>query len=187
MTRKIKAYLAGLACILALCYGSYLVGQWKSGNQGAVVLSTSHIEADQDHECKGPLKVYDKGKLEDRGVIPESVKDDSSKVVTATGTIKNESGTTHVSSVLDDNTGQSVIIKDRPAAEFMSAQEIGMGYTIGSLGSGFSGRYRYTAARLWGVYAEAQLEAWNWQSGDRLNTGHSIDGQATAFITYRFP
>lgn len=187
MNRTAKAYLSGIVVILALCYASYLVGQWKSNNHGAVVLTTSHAEADQEYNCKEPLKVYDKGRLKHDDIIPSSVEKDRSKIVTATGTIQNGDGTTHVSSVLDEQSGKSVIIKERPFSEFMSAQEIGIGYTIGSIGSGLSGRYRYTAGRLWGLYAEAQLEAWNWKSGQRLDEGHSIDGQLSAFITYRFP
>ena len=184
--RTVKQSLTVAAVVIALCYASYLVGQWKRNNQGAIVPPSAPVTASVDYECKGPLKIYNKDELKAAKVIPKQVASDTGKQVTATGTLHDDSGTTHVSSVLDEKSGQSVIMKERPTAETFLAHEIGIGYSVGSLGAGPALRYRGTFGRVWGLYGEAQVEGWRWQWGPRLDDDHRYDGQVSAFVTHRF-
>jgi hypothetical protein len=149
--KKYGTWAIGAVVVLLLLYGVFLVRQWMRGNQGAVLPSAPVAE----HEVKPgiPIKAKDKQALKQRGEISSAVASDGTKEITATGTKQDATGTTHVASVLDTQTGESVIIQQRPMAEFMARNAIGLEIELNPRGVSKTAYYDRTFGRVWDFYA----------------------------------
>jgi len=123
--------------------------------------------------------------LERHAVSKEIAKDDS-KQVTAAATLKDDSGTTHISSIIDTKTGESEIFALRSKAEWMSRNELGVGVTGGSLGLGEEIEYRRVFARVWKFYPDVRINVWRWEAGPRLDDGYRYDAQISTLLTLRW-
>ena len=123
--------------------------------------------------------------LERKAVSKEIAKDDS-KQVTAAAALKDDSGTTHISSVIDTKTGESEIVALRSRAEWMNRNELGLGLTGGSLGLGYEMEYRRVFARVWRFYPDVRVNGWKWVSGPRLDQGYRYDAQISTMLTLRW-
>ena len=149
--KKWTSYLYAAGIILIVLYGAFLVRQWKRANQGTILPSTPVAE----HEVTPavPIKAKDKQVLKKRGEISSAVASDSTKEVTATGTRQDATGTTHVAAVLDTTTGESVIVQQRPMAEFMARNAIGLEIELNPRGVSKTAYYERTFGRIWDFYA----------------------------------
>jgi hypothetical protein len=123
--------------------------------------------------------------LERHAVSKEIAKDDT-KQVTAAATLKDDSGTTHISSVIDTKTGESEIVALRSRAEWMSRNELGVGVTGGTLGLGEEIEYRRVFARVWKFYPDVRVNVFRWEAGPRLDSGHRYDAQLSTLLTLRW-
>lgn len=166
--QRLKLYGMVAFVIVGLMFLSFLVGQWKRNNQGETL---SGPVATQEYTPDKPLKVHDKAALKGKKIIPKAVVEDSKFQVTATGTKEDETGTTHFSSVLDAGTGQSVIVQQRPIAEFLSSNAVGVGAGINREGFYKTVYYRRDLARVFDFYLSAGAEMSWTDSGHEWTAG----------------
>jgi hypothetical protein len=148
--KKWIPYITMAGVLLALVYGAFLLHRWVNRNQGSILPSAPVIE--HDVKTSVSVKAKDKKALKKKGVIPSVVAQDGSKEVTATGTKKDSTGTTHVSAVLDTNTGESVIVQQRSMAEFMKSNAVGIEVELNSHGVSKTLYYDRSIVRVWDFY-----------------------------------
>lgn len=150
MSNRLKAEIGAVIALLLLAYGSFLYGQWKDKNQGAVLPSA--LVAEHNITIKVPVKGKDKDALVKKGQLAKPVAQNPTKEVTATGTKKDETGTTHMAAVLDTGSGESIIIQQRPKVEFLEANKIGIGMGVGTHGLTKTVYYDRTWGRVFNGY-----------------------------------
>lgn len=111
--------------------------------------------------ASAPVKGQDKGQLRERGAITKKVAEDRSAEVLSTGKVSDDSGSRTVAAVLNTKDGLTTFVEKRPFAEWMSRNEVGLGYGWGDAGEIKAIRYEHTFARVWELYAsaEARVEA----------------------------
>ena len=179
-----KKYIT--VALISFLFG--LIAMYYAVHRDTVTVLPSADSSVPKHDVvtKKPIQALDKKALAKVVGIPSAIVKDDKKEILATGNTSGDSGTSTVSAVLDSTTGMTVIVEKRPFAEWMNKSEIGIGYTIGSLGMGYAAEFRQTFARVWNIYPNVRAEIWQWDSGIRKDEGHRIDAQATAFITWRF-
>ena len=175
--KKYGTWAIAAVVVLALLYGAFLIRQWMRGNQGAVLTSAPVAEHDVDPAV--PIKAKDKQVLKQRGEISSAVAADSKKEVTATGTKQDATGTTHVSSVLDTTTGESVIVQQRPMAEFMGRNAVGLTIEANPRGITKEAYYSRTVIRVWDFYVSGSV-------GARIREDATNEGFIRANVEFRF-
>ncbi len=110
-----------------------------------------------DVQTKAPIKALDKAELKKRlTVISDKDAKDTDKEVLATGTLKDDSGTTNVGAVLDVKSGETQLVDHRPFAEWMNANEAGVGYGYGTGGVEKAVMYEHTFVRIWDLYGSVE-------------------------------
>ncbi len=152
--KTLKNYIIVGAAVLALCYASFLIGQWKRHNKdvplpvpAAVALAPSHT-----FTTKRPMRALDKPVLKKEGFISKEVEMDATREVTAAAVIVDDSGRHRVTNQVNIDSGQSVLIQQRPAAEFLSRNAIGIGAGFRQAGFFKEVYYRRDLGRVWDCY-----------------------------------
>ncbi len=163
---RTTAFSTGFLIALLLAFGLWY---WQGSAPGKPLPNAAEGVATHDAKLQVPAKAYDKGQLQDRGVISKKTARDPGKEVTAAATIKDDSGTRHVAAELDVKTGVTTLTEKRPFMETMSRWEAGVGYGLyeGDTAQGAQVRWTFGRARM--LYGSAQVEAFQ---VDRINDRH---------------
>ncbi len=160
--QNLKRYsiIAGIFLILmAVCF---YAGRWNRENKGSILTDTPTPV--HDVNMKAPVKAKDKQVLREQNVISKSVEKGPGEVTT-TGRIEDDSGTRHVASVLNPETGESVIVQNRTITERMhrSALGIGAGFYDGQFTK--AAYYEYAGLRVWDFYVIGRGEVFLMNDG----------------------
>ena len=145
----VGVFIAGL--IFGALLGLYLS---HAGGKSKPLASIDSEIAKHDVKTEAPVKALDKPALQKRGVIAKDITQDEKKEVLATGTIKDSSGTRNIAAALDVKTGETKLVQNRPFAEWMHSNALGIGIGYGSQGLRKEVFYRHKFARLWELYPQ---------------------------------
>ncbi len=156
MTEKLKTYGIALLIVLIAMTGSYFAGRWKGRNQDAPLPTDDSLVSRHTVTPAKPLQALDKTTLRKQGKITKAVENDASKEILATGTISNDSGVLYVGAELSDD-GGTRIIQNRPVAEIMSRNAIGIQVEANPRGIVKEGYYSRTFGRVWNFYSTAAI------------------------------
>ena len=128
-----------------------------------------------------PLQGLDKTEARESGLIAGDVLKDADSAVLATGTVKDDSGTSTVAAVVNVKDGITQLVEKRPIAEIMSRYELGIGYGLesGDLAKALQGCV--TIGRIGNVYFTGQAQ---YLDVDREDNRHPWN--ALAFVNVRF-
>lgn len=125
-----------------------------------------------------PVQALDKAELKKRSIISSETAKAPDKEVLATATIKDDSGTRHVAAELDTKTGDTVLTAERPLAEWMSKDELGLGYGLANGDLAPAAFYEHTFVRAGPLYGAVRTEIFKRPS--------QTDWNAMAWISYRW-
>ena len=157
MIRKLQAY-ASLALIgLALVAAAFYAGQWRSENQGTAMRTDDGTVSKETVTSEAPLQALNKQQLQKQGKISKGTEQNKNSAVLATGTVSDDSGTLYVGAELDMDTGETRIIQNRPAAETMSRNAIGISIEANPDGISKEAYYSRTFVRAFEFYATGTL------------------------------
>ena len=164
MTR-VKAYAPWLIALLAILY------LWYDHTHPKVIYQKEMVEVPVHKEILRVKTVqlacvnvvaYDKDKASENLDVPDTVKADESKQITAAGEIGPYEGTTTVTAVFDTGTGRTSLLSRReplPFFSLMNDKEVGIryGYTSDSIGFDLYGKL--TFLRIGRVHTALYVES----------------------------
>ncbi|MCK9420214.1 MAG: hypothetical protein M0R70_12630 [Nitrospirae bacterium] len=174
--RKSIVIIVEAIVIFALCM--LLFRSCTDSRRGSVLVSNDALVSKHSVTPTAPVRALDKKEISRHSNIPDSVLKDETKEVLATGTIDDASGSRDVAAVLDTKSGDTVLIEKRPFFEFMSGQEVGIGYGITYYGAVKQTYYRNTFVRVGNFYGAATIEA--------FSVGERPGWSAMAQMSYRW-
>lgn len=134
-----------------------------------------------DVKMDAPVKALDKKVLKAKGAISGNTEQAKDKEVLATGNVETSDGSKTVAAVLDVKTGNAVLIEHQPFMEWISRQEIGVGYGLVDGDLARAVQYRFTFGRVWSLYGTVQAEAFQVDRPQDRNPWNVM-----AFMNYRW-
>jgi hypothetical protein len=172
--------------LLGFLLGLYLpsCSEKKGSAELTAVKDIPKTEVKMDE--KATVKGLNEDVLLEKKIISKDIAKDDNREVTAAAVLKDDSGTTNITSVINPHTGESEIVAKRSVVEWMSRNELGVGVTGGTLGLGEELEYRRVFARVWKFYPDLRINVWRWESGPRLDDDHRYDAQISALATLRW-
>ncbi len=144
------AITAGAAFILGLLLG--LFGPRLYEAKTRPLPDAAQGVAVHDVHTEVPVKALDKTELKKRNLIPHSALRNPQSEVLAASTVKDSSGTRNIAAALDVKTGYTQLVQQRPFAEWMHTNALGIGVGYGKEGVRKEIFYRHKFARLWEFY-----------------------------------
>ncbi len=182
--QNLKGYLIMTVVVIVIAGAAFLAGRWQR-KEGFSVLppaTTSQGQPMPQHDAPPPktVRVLDKPALEKAGFIPKAVVENKQQEVTASATVKDDSGTRKISAIMDMGTGSTELVQKRPFAEAVASNEIGAmaGYST-SKGLGYGGYWDHTWFRAMDFYMSSSIEGLKFQDG-------SGEGRILIKTGYRF-
>lgn len=164
--------------ILALC--GFIYKGCESDRHGKVLPKDGTVST-TTFTVYVPVQGYSKPDLRKEKKIPQDVAKNSALEVTAYGTKKDDSGTTHISAVMNKDDGKTQLIEVRPIAEVMRRFEVGIGYGFESGDQAKAVQLRVTLGRLDRLYFTGQVELFEVDRPERRHPWNAM-----AFANFRF-
>ncbi len=183
MIEKLKSYalwiiLVETFVIVALVS---IIQRGCSVDRHGTILPSDKTISRETVTSQAPLVGLNKAQLREKKAIPKDVAQNPDKAVLASGTIKDDSGSRTVSSVLDTKSGETEQIEKRPIVETMKRFELGLGYGFESGDLAKAVQFRATLGRIGNVYFTGQAEYFDVQRSENRHPWNAM-----GFVTLRF-